>query len=296
MFPFQREGLHWLRSQGKIEFDGGILADEIGMGKIILTTSLLMVEPRAKPNLFVAPTVALMQWKSENEKYTNSALKVTIFYGANREANQKELQNADFIMTTYPVLESVYRKQQTRFKRKDGIYNWDSVLHNINFHKVMLDEAHNVKDRNCNTAKAIFHLKTKNKLCLSGTPLKNRIGELFPRIHFLEIGHFDYYYCRKCPYKSLHWKFSNYRTCDTCKHGPPSHSCFFNLEILKPIQRHGSSDRGREAFENLQLLLSHITLRRTKFERADDLGLPPRIINIRRDYFNEEDLDLYNSI
>ncbi|KAL7273582.1 DNA repair protein rad16 [Rhizina undulata] len=296
MLPFQREGLHWLRCQEKTEFHGGILADEMGMGKTIQTISLLMAEPRAKPNLVVAPTVALMQWKSEIEKYTNSVLKVTIFHGANREANQKELENADVIMTTYSVLESVYRKQQTGFKRKDGIYKADSVLHKINFHRVILDEAHNIKDRTCNTTKAVFQLKTKNKLCLSGTPLQNRIGELFSLIRFLEIDPFAYYYCRKCPCKSLHWKFSNYRTCDTCKHGPPSHSCFFNHEILKPIQRYGSSGPGRKAFENLQLLLSHIMLRRTKLERADDLGLPPRVIKIRRDYFNEEELDLYDSI
>ncbi|KAL7267621.1 DNA repair protein rad16 [Rhizina undulata] len=142
--------------QEKTEFYGGILADEMGMGKTIQTISLLMAEPRANPNLVLAPTVVLIQWKTEIEKYTNSALKVTTFHGANREANQKELENADIIMATYSVLESVYRKEQTGFKRKDGIYKADSVLHKINFHRVILDEAHNGKDRTCNTAKAVF--------------------------------------------------------------------------------------------------------------------------------------------
>ena len=72
--------------------------------------------------------------------------------------------------------------------------------------------------------------------------------------------------------------------------------CWFNHELLKPIQSLGNTGAGKLAFDKLQKLLSLIMLRRTKVERADDLGLPPRVIKIRRDYFNEEELDLYDSI
>lgn len=74
------------------------------------------------------------------------------------------------------------------------------------------------------------------------------------------------------------------------------HLCFFNHELLKPIQNNGNEGPGKEAFAKLQILLKHIMLRRTKEERADDLGLPPKIVKVRRDYFNEEELDLYDSI
>lgn len=145
MLPFQLEGLHWLRCQEETGFKGGILADEMGMGKTIQTIGLLMSEPRAKPNLVVAPTVALVQWKNEIEKHTNNALSVIVYHGANREVDVEKLAEADVIMTTYSVLESMYRKQTTGFKRKDGIYKEDSALHKMKFHRVILDEAHNIK-------------------------------------------------------------------------------------------------------------------------------------------------------
>lgn len=74
------------------------------------------------------------------------------------------------------------------------------------------------------------------------------------------------------------------------------HLCFFNYELLKPIQNNGNEGPGKEAFAKLQILLKHIMLRRTKEERADDLGLPPKIVKVRRDFFNEDELDLYDSI
>jgi DNA repair protein RAD16 len=73
------------------------------------------------------------------------------------------------------VLESVFRKQNTGFKRVDGIHKERSLLHSVDFFRVILDEAHNIKDRACNTARAAFALKTQRKLCLSGTPLQNRV-------------------------------------------------------------------------------------------------------------------------
>lgn len=145
MLPFQLEGLNWLRAQEQTLFRGGILADEMGMGKTIQTIGLLMSEPRAKPNLVIAPTVALVQWENEIKKHTNNALSVISYHGANREEDPEVLAQADVIMTTYSVLESIYRKQTTGFKRKDGIYKQDSPLHMLKFNRVILDEAHNIK-------------------------------------------------------------------------------------------------------------------------------------------------------
>jgi len=176
LLPFQREGLDWLlKQEQQVRFTGGILADEMGMGKTIQTISLLLAEPRGKPNLVIAPTVALMQWKQEIETHTDNGLSVCLFYGANRSVTAKELKNYDVVLTTYAVLESVFRKQNTGFKRADGIHKERSLLHSIEFFRVILDEAHNIKDRACNTARAAFALKTKRKLCLSGTPLQNRV-------------------------------------------------------------------------------------------------------------------------
>jgi DNA repair protein RAD16 len=186
LLPFQLEGLDWLLKQEQQErFNGGILADEMGMGKTIQTIALLLAEPRGKPNLVIAPTVALMQWKSEIETHTNNGLSVCLFYGQNRSVTAKEMKEYDVVLTTCTsssitdidaVLESVFRKQNTGFKRVNGIHKERSLLHSVEFFRVILDEAHNIKDRACNTARAAFALKTSRKLCLSGTPLQNRVS------------------------------------------------------------------------------------------------------------------------
>lgn len=75
-----------------------------------------------------------------------------------------------------------------------------------------------------------------------------------------------------------------------------SHVCWWNNEILKPIQNNGTQGVGEKAFGKLRLLLDRIMLRRTKVERADDLGLPPRTMTVSRYLFNEEEEDLYESL
>ncbi|KAI5779527.1 SNF2 family N-terminal domain-containing protein [Geopyxis carbonaria] len=296
LLPFQKEGLHWLRLQEQGQFGGGILADEMGMGKTIQTLSLIMTDPKAKPNLVVAPTVAMMQWKSEIEKYTGSAMSIYIYHGTSRLTDPKELSKYNIILTTYNVLESVFRKQEFGFKRKAGLFKEKSALHNVKYHRVILDEAHNIKDRSSGTAKAVYALDTKYKLCLSGTPLQNRIGELFSLLRFLQIDPFAYYYCRNCTCKQLHWKFTGGRGCDHCGCSPMSHVCFFNWSLLKPIQNNGSQGEGAVAFRNIHTLMKHIMLRRTKNEREEDLGLPPKVVRIRNDKFSEEENDIYGSL
>ena len=94
-----------------------------------------------------------------------------------------------------------------------------------------LDEAHNIKERATNTAKATFELQATYRWCLSGTPLQNRVGELYSLVRFLGGDPFSFYFCmlplsptrlsvltppegKLCDCKSLHWKFSDKRSCD----------------------------------------------------------------------------------
>ena len=72
----------------------------MGMGKTIQTIGLLLSEPKGKPNLVVAPTVALMQWKSEIETHTHNALTVYFFHGPSRDLSLKELEGYDVILTS----------------------------------------------------------------------------------------------------------------------------------------------------------------------------------------------------
>ncbi|CAR65638.1 DEHA2D07942p [Debaryomyces hansenii CBS767] len=297
LLPFQQEGLNWLIKQEDGEYGGGILADEMGMGKTIQMIALFLSDLTKRPNLVVGPTVALMQWKNEIEKHTKgNLLKVLLFHGANRSSDLEELNKYDIILTSYSVLESVYRKEKYGFKRKNGLVKETSPLHALKFYRVILDEAHNIKDRTSGTAKAANNVNCIKKWCLTGTPLQNRIGEMYSLIRFLKLEPFHKYFCTKCDCSSDEWKFSNWRHCDICGHTPMLHTNFFNHFMLKNIQKFGIEGDGLTSFQNIRLLLSNVMLRRTKVERADDLGLPPRIVEIRRDRFNEEEKDLYTSL
>lgn len=147
--PFQLEGLAWMMAMEKIKWKGGLLGDEMGLGKTIQAVSLIMSDfPAKKPSLVLVPPVALMQWVSEIESYTDGTLKTFVFHGTNNKTKNmtvKELKKYDVILMSYNSLESMYRKQEKGFKRKNGIYKEESLIHSIVFHRTILDEAHSIK-------------------------------------------------------------------------------------------------------------------------------------------------------
>lgn len=295
LLPFQKEGLNWLVKQEASRYNGGILADEMGMGKTIQTIALFMADKdRKEPILVIAPTVAIIQWRNEIDQHTGGKLSMLIFHGNNRTRSKKEIMEHDVVLTTYALVGSVYRKQQSGFKRKSGIVKEASLLHKIQFHRIVLDEAHNIKDRNSITSKAVYALQAHKRLCLTGTPLQNRIGEMYSLLRFLQVKPFCENFCRKCECRQTVWNFNNI-LCVYCNHSFLQHTNFFNHSILKHLLD-ASGEKGQQAMSNLRTLLSRVMLRRTKVERADDLGLPPRVVEIRRDFFNEEEIDVYSSV
>lgn len=122
------------------------------------------------------------------------------------------------VLTTYAVLESCFRKQESGFKRKGRIIKEKSPVHQIHWHRIIvslsksqrsssltvfqLDEAHNIKERATNTAKATFELQGTFRWCLSGTPLQNRVGELYSLVRFLGGDPFSYYFCESLKFLS----------------------------------------------------------------------------------------------
>ncbi|OCF37035.1 hypothetical protein I316_00939 [Kwoniella heveanensis BCC8398] len=296
LLPFQKESLYWMKKQEEGPWKGGMLADEMGMGKTIQTIALLLSEPRRKPSLVVAPVVALMQWKHEIETHAEG-FTVCLWHGQGR-MNAAQLKKYDVVLVSYGTLEASFRRQQRGFKRGDKFIKEKSPMHEFEWYRVILDEAHNIKERSTNAAKAAFALHATYKWCLSGTPLQNRVGELYSLVRFLGADPFSHYFCKKCDCKSLHWQFKDKRHCDQCGHKPMDHVCFWNTEILTPIARYGIEEGGpgHTAFKKLKILLDRMMLRRTKLERADDLGLPPRTIVVRRDYFSPQEKELYMSL
>ncbi|XP_043688459.1 DNA repair protein RAD16-like isoform X1 [Telopea speciosissima] len=174
----------------------------------------------------------------------------------------------------------------------------NSVLHSVKWERIILDEAHYIKDRRSSTAKAVLALESSYKWALSGTPLQNRVGELYSLVRFLQITPYSYYFCRDCDCKSL--DYSSTSECQNCVHKSMRHFCWWNRYISKPIQASGDLDEGRSRTRAMILLkhklLKSIVLRRTKKGRAADLALPPTIVHLRRDSFDIKEEDYYNSL
>ncbi|CAL5226040.1 g8852 [Coccomyxa viridis] len=183
-----------------------------------------------------------------------------------------------------------------------------SVLHEVRWRRVVLDEAHSIKDRRCSTARAVFALTSKYKWALSGTPLQNRVGELYSLIRFLRIFPYAFYFCGAgtaktskippCDCRSLDHPFKkNHRKCDHCGHGSLSHYCWWNKHVANPIKKFGYVGKGRKAMLLLkQDILTKILLRRTKVQCADVLALPPRTVLLRKDAFDEREMDFYEAL
>lgn len=101
---------------------------------------------------------------------------------------------------------------------------------------MVLDEAHQIKDRRTNTAQAVFLLKARYRWALSGTPLQNRVNELYSQIRFLRINPYSYFFCRACECRSLQYPFKNdYRRCFACGHAPTQHICWWNTMIANKV-------------------------------------------------------------
>jgi len=298
--PFQLEGLAWMKEMEKLEWKGGLLGDEMGLGKTIQAVSLIMSDwPAKKPSLVLVPPVALMQWMTEIESYTDGTLKTLVVHGTNSKSKNltvKDIKQYDVIIMSYNSLESMFRKQEKGFKRKDGLFKEKSVIHQTEFHRVILDEAHSIKTRTTMTAKACFALKVTYRWCLTGTPLQNRIGEFFSLIRFLNIRPFACYLCKTCPCSQLEWNMDANNRCKGCKHGGMQHVSVFNQELLNPIQRYGNTGLGAVAFKKLRVMTDRIMLRRLKKDHTNAMELPAKEIDVTRQFFGEEENDFANSI
>ncbi|KAK6585792.1 hypothetical protein PZA11_000849 [Diplocarpon coronariae] len=297
--PFQLQGVGWMAEMEKTPWAGGLLGDEMGMGKTIQAVTLIMSDfPAKQPSLVLIPPVAIMQWQSEIKDYTDGNLKTFVFHGTNpvvKSMTYQKLLKYDVILMSYNSLESLYRRQEKGIIRKDKLVKQESIIHKIQFHRVILDEAHCIKSRTSGSARACFALKADHKWCLSGTPLQNRIGEFFSLIRFLEIRPFACYVCKACPCSPMNWVMEGGR-CVECKHGAMQHVSVFNQELLNPIQRFGSTGPGAEAFRKLGLLTSRFMLRRVKRDQSAAMELPAKEIHVDRQFFGEEENDFAGSI
>lgn len=297
---FQLEGLNWMMKQEKSHYRGGLLGDEMGMGKTIQAVSLIMSDyPQKQPSLVVVPPVALMQWSSEIKEYTDGKLNVLIYHGQNSKVKSmtvNQLKKFDVIMISYNSLESLHRKQTKGWIREDSIIKEDSPIHAIHFHRLILDEAHSIKSKTTGVAKACFALQGTYKWCLSGTPVQNRIGEFFSLLRFLEVRPFADYFCKRCPCSMLHWTFDEDHICTTCKHTSIEHVSVFNQELLNPLTQSEDAAERSAAMDKLHSITSRIMLRRVKRDHTSSMELPPKEVVVHNEFFGEIERDFSSSI
>ena len=171
--PYQQSGLAWLqhlRARGA----GGILADDMGLGKTLQTIAHLALEKQqgrlGKPALIVAPTTLVRIWTREIARFA-PGLRAIALYGPSRHALHARIDANDVVVTSYRVLLG----DQERLAERS-------------FSHLILDEAQTIKNEKCRAHRVARSLVAEHRLCLTGTPVENHLGELWALQDFLNPG------------------------------------------------------------------------------------------------------------
>lgn len=171
--PYQQQGVAWLQYL-RAQHLAGILADDMGLGKTAQTLAHLLIEKQSGrldwPALIIMPTSLVFNWQAEAQRMA-PGLRILALQGPERAEHMARIPEYDVILTTYPLV-------------------WRDIeqLAPHCFHFVILDEAQTVKNAASKSAAAIRRLQSRHRLCLTGTPLENHLGELWAQFDFLMPG------------------------------------------------------------------------------------------------------------
>ncbi|MDZ3838675.1 MAG: DEAD/DEAH box helicase [Rhodospirillales bacterium] len=171
--PYQLAGYSWLRFLAGAGL-GGVLADDMGLGKTVQALALVLAERVESgadgPSLVVAPTSLMANWRLEARRFA-PALKVLTLHGPERKAQFEAIDGHDLVLTTFALL--------PRDREVLVAQPWQVLI---------VDEAQNVKNPQTNAAKVLRQLQAKQRICLTGTPIENHLGELWALMDFLNPG------------------------------------------------------------------------------------------------------------
>lgn len=243
--PYQIEGFRWLQFLARHQLHG-VLADDMGLGKTIQALTHVLAEKNSKrnnklPTLIVAPTSVIPNWKNEAAKFT-PALKVLTLHGNDRHLHYNEICKHDIVITSYSLLQ---RDQAVHIKQQ--------------YHIVILDESQYIKNAAAKTTKVAYKLHANQRICLSGTPMENHLGELWSTFNFLMPGLLQ----------------SNKE---------------FTSTFRSPIERHADIEKQI----SLSRRVGPLILRRTKDVVAKEL--PPKTVIPHYIKLSQQQNDLYESV
>lgn len=290
LMPHQLYGVSWMQDRENSRVSGGILADEMGLGKTLQMIGLMLRDKVGSLNLVIVPSIALSQWISEINRHAPGAFNVIVHHGRTKNDRFRiDEDKYNLIITTYGTVESEYR-------RKSG------QLHSLRLRRIVLDEAHTIKDNRSSTTKAISMLNAERRWGLTGTPIQNRVNDLLSLVKYLKMDPHSFYFCKKCSCKSLFWLRFNeqenykYHGKCVCGHASSSHFSWWNRRIANPIRELGQTDQGAGLFERLHAIIKQMILRRTKVHLEKSLGLPSKVVIVKRCFFSAQELEFYTSL
>jgi superfamily II DNA or RNA helicase len=241
--PYQQSGVNWLAFLRKAGL-GGILADDMGLGKTLQTLAVLK---KGDKTLVVCPTSVLPNWQAELARF-RPGLKVCVYHGANRQLDAA----ADVVLTTYALL----RLDSERLTAGEKADNKNGTTRRYDV--VVLDEAQAIKNPDSQVARAAYAIDAKTRLALTGTPIENRLEELWSLVHFTNRG-----------------LLGGRRA--------------FEEKYARPI-----AEGQAGVAEQLRRKIRPFVLRRQKAEVAPDL--PPRTEAVLRVALDERERGLYDSV
>lgn len=247
--PYQQRGAAWLTLAARLGL-GVCLADDMGLGKTVQTLAFLLREREAGrargPSLVVCPTSVVRNWHDEAARFAPD-LRTLVHHGADR-ARGADLRDAvadtDLVLTSYALL------------RSDA-----AALQAIDWHALVLDEAQQIKNPDTAQARAARELHGSVRLALTGTPIENRLDELWSIVEFLNPGYL----------------------------GTRS---AFRQRLALPIEREGDPDKAA----TLRRLVRPLVLRRLKSDRDVISDLPDKVVQPAWVRLSEEQASLYQSV
>ncbi|KAL4932053.1 SNF2 family N-terminal domain-containing protein [Aspergillus undulatus] len=284
LMKHQKLGLAWMKSKEESDQKGGILADDMGLGKTIQAISLMVSRPptgdEPKTTLIIAPVALMQQWKREIQKMLRPGhqLSVYVLHGEKRNTKFSDLKKYDVVLTTFGMMASELKRAEKYEElirkgaeeptlAREQLKTLPCLGPTSKWHRVIIDEAQCIKNRNTQSALACCRLDAVYRWCMSGTPMMNNVGELHSLLKFLRIR----------PYGNLE---------------------AFQQDFGRPLKS-GSKSQQDKAMTQLRILLKAVLLRRTKDSKIDGepiLNIPHRVTEKVHAAFSEDELELYKAL